>query len=129
MVCPVASLWQAPLIDLVGECGETKTTKNNKTKNEPWRWESIHQQPFDNVKATIAKELILAYPDFTKPFKIYKPRGALPRRHLCTFRILIPYYFAPYIMPLCHSAILPFCHSAIPPFHHSAILPFHSNTQ
>ncbi len=34
-------------------------------------WESIHQQAFDNVKATIAKEVILAYPDFTKPFEIY----------------------------------------------------------
>ncbi len=31
----------------------------------------IHQQAFDNVKATIAKEVVLAYPDFSKPFKIY----------------------------------------------------------
>ncbi len=61
----------APLTDLVGESGETKTTKKNKTKKEPWRWESIHQQAFDNVKATIAKEVVLAYPDFTKPFEIY----------------------------------------------------------
>jgi hypothetical protein len=50
-----------------------------------------------------------------------KPRGASPRRHLCTFRILITYYFVPYIMPLCHFAI--------PPFRHSAIPPFRSNTQ
>ncbi len=61
----------APLTDLVGECGETKTTKKNKTKKKPWRWESIHQQAFDNVKATIAKEVVLAYLDFTKPFEIY----------------------------------------------------------
>jgi hypothetical protein len=27
----------APLTDLVGECGETKTTKKNKTKKKPWR--------------------------------------------------------------------------------------------
>ena len=26
---------------------------------------------FDNVKATIAKEVVLAYPDFTKVFEIY----------------------------------------------------------
>ena len=26
---------------------------------------------FDNVKTTIAKEIVLAYPDFTKPFDIY----------------------------------------------------------
>ncbi len=58
----------APLTDLVlvGECGETKATKKNGTKQKPWRWESIHQQAFDNVKATITKEVVLAYPDFTK---------------------------------------------------------------
>ncbi len=61
----------ASLTDLVGECRETKTTKKNGIKKKPWRWESIHQQAFDNVKATIAKEGVLAYPDFTKPFKIY----------------------------------------------------------
>ncbi len=60
----------APLIDLVGECRETKTTKKNKTKKK-WRWESIHQQAFNNVKTTITKEVVLAYPDFTKPFEIY----------------------------------------------------------
>ncbi len=70
-------MWQncsemlAPLTDLVGECRETKTTKKKKTKKKHWRWESIHQQAFDNVKATIAKEIILAYPDFAKRFEIY----------------------------------------------------------
>jgi hypothetical protein len=61
----------APPTDLVGECGETKATKKNGTKKKPWKWESIHQQVFDNVKATIAKEVVLAYLDFTKPFEIY----------------------------------------------------------
>ena len=61
----------APLSDLVGECGETKTTKKNKTKKSPWRWDPIHQKAFDNVKATIAKKVVLAYPDFSKPFEIY----------------------------------------------------------
>ncbi len=37
----------------------------------PWRWESVHQQALDNVKATIAKEVVLAYLDFTKPFHMY----------------------------------------------------------
>jgi hypothetical protein len=68
-------MWQkqrnilAPLTDLLGECQETKTTKKNKTKKRPWRWESVHQQAFDNVKANIAKEVVLAYPVFTKPFE------------------------------------------------------------
>jgi hypothetical protein len=77
MVQYYRDMWQkhsemlAPLTDLVGECRETKTTKKNKTKKKPWRWESIHQQAFDNVKATITKEVILAYPDLTEHFEIY----------------------------------------------------------
>jgi hypothetical protein len=61
----------APITDLVGECRETKTTKSNKTKKKPWWWDPIHQQAFDDVKAAIAKETVLAYPDFSKPFEIY----------------------------------------------------------
>jgi hypothetical protein len=34
----------APLINLVGECGKMKTSKKNKTKKKPWRWDPIHQQ-------------------------------------------------------------------------------------
>jgi hypothetical protein len=55
----------------VGECGETKTTRKNKVKKKPWHWDSIHQIAFDNAKTTIAKEVVLAYPDFMKPFEIY----------------------------------------------------------
>ncbi len=61
----------APLTDLVGECGEKKITNKNKTKKQPWRWDPIHQQAFDNVKAAIAKETVLAYTDFSKPFEIF----------------------------------------------------------
>ncbi len=61
----------APLTDLVGACGETKTTKKNKTKKLPWRWDPIHQQAFDDVKATIANDVVLAYPAFTKLFEMY----------------------------------------------------------
>ena len=67
----------APLTNLVGEYRGTKTTKKNKTKKKPWQWESIHQQAFDNVKATIAKEVGLAYLDFTKPFEIYTDASTL----------------------------------------------------
>jgi hypothetical protein len=44
MVQYYREMWQkrsdmlAPLTDLVGECGETKTTKMNKTKKKPWQW-------------------------------------------------------------------------------------------
>ncbi len=67
----------APLTDLVGECGETKTTRMNKTKIKPWRWDQIHQQAFDNIKAAIAKEAVLAYPDFSKPFEIYTDASSM----------------------------------------------------
>ncbi len=60
----------APLTDLVGECREMKTTRINKTKKKPWRLDPIHQKAFDNVKAAIAKETVLAY-NFLKPFEIY----------------------------------------------------------
>ena len=66
-----------PLTDLVGECGETKTTRINKTKKIPWRWDPIHQQAFDNAKAAIAKETVLAYPDFLKPFEIYMDASSM----------------------------------------------------
>ncbi len=55
----------------MGECGETKTTKKNKTKKKPWRWDPIHQQAFDNVKATITRDIVLAYPYFSRSFEIY----------------------------------------------------------
>jgi len=58
----------APLSDLVGECGEMKITRKNKVKKQAWHWDSIHQIAFDNVKTIIAKEVVLAYPDFTKSF-------------------------------------------------------------
>jgi hypothetical protein len=61
----------------VGDCGKTKTTKRKKSKKKPWQWDLIHQQGFDNVKAAIAKEVVLAYPDVSKPFKIYMDTSAL----------------------------------------------------
>ena len=61
----------APLSNLMGDCGETKTTKKNKIKKKPWGWDLIHQLAFDNVKATIVKKVVLAYPDFSKVFEIY----------------------------------------------------------
>ncbi len=49
----------------------------NKTKKKPWRWDSIHQQAFKDVKAAIAKETVLAYPDFLKPFEIYTDASSM----------------------------------------------------
>jgi hypothetical protein len=61
----------APLTSLVGECGQTKSTKAKGTKKVTWHWDEVHQRAFDHVKATIAKYVVLAYPDDSKVFKIY----------------------------------------------------------
>jgi hypothetical protein len=60
-----------PLNSLVGECGQTKTTKAKGTKKVPWHWDEVHQRAFNHVKATIAKDVVLAYPDYSKVFGIY----------------------------------------------------------
>ncbi len=60
-----------PLTSLVGECGQTKTTKAKGTKKVPWHWNVVHQRAFDHIKATIAKNVVLAYPDYGKVFKFY----------------------------------------------------------
>jgi hypothetical protein len=51
----------APLTSLVGECGQTKVTKAKGIRKVPWYWTKVHQRAFDDVKATIAKEVVLAY--------------------------------------------------------------------
>lgn len=57
----------APLTDLVAECGTTK----KKRKANPWRWDAEHDEAFRRVKEIIARDVILAYPDFAKKFVIY----------------------------------------------------------
>ncbi len=61
----------APLTSLVGECGQTKVSRAKGTKKAPWHWDKVHQRAFDHVKATIAREVVLAYPDYSKVFEIY----------------------------------------------------------
>ena len=65
------------LSDLLGECGHTKVTKANKTKKKPWHWDPVHQQTFDTVKATIARDVTLAYPDYSQGFEIYTDSSKL----------------------------------------------------
>ncbi len=40
-----------------------QTTKAKGTKKAPWHWDEVHQRAFDHVKATIAKDVVLAYLD------------------------------------------------------------------
>jgi hypothetical protein len=41
------------------------------TKKVPWHWDEVHQRAFNHVKATITREVVLAYPDYSKVFEIY----------------------------------------------------------
>ena len=95
----------APLSDLVGECGKTKTPGKNKAKKKPWHWDSIHQIAFDDVKSTIFKEVVLAYTDFTKPFDIY----ANPRMRTISLCLMHP----PYVN---FSVLLPIRKRGLPPY-------------
>ena len=61
----------APLTDLVGECGQTKVTKAKGTKKASWHWDKIHQQAFNLIKTTLAREVVIAYPDYSEMFEIY----------------------------------------------------------
>ncbi len=60
-----------PLTSLVEECGQTKVTRAKRTKKVPWHWDGVHQRAFDRVYTTIAREVVLAYPDYSKVFEIY----------------------------------------------------------
>jgi hypothetical protein len=51
----------APL--MVRECSQTKLTKEKETKKVPWHWGKVQQKAFNHIKATIAKKVVLAYPD------------------------------------------------------------------
>ncbi len=61
----------APLTSFFGEWGQTKVIKSKGTKKVPWHWDTFHQRAFDHIKATIAKEEVLAYQDYSKVLEIY----------------------------------------------------------
>ena len=64
MVQYYRDLWEkrsdmlAPLMDLVGECGHTKTTKQKGTKKRPWYWSDTHQKAFNAIKAALARDVL-----------------------------------------------------------------------
>jgi hypothetical protein len=74
----------APLTSLVGECGQTKVSRAKGTKKAPWHWDKVHQRAFDHVKAPIAREVVLAYPDYSKVFEIYTDASSKQLRAVIT---------------------------------------------
>ena len=66
-----SSTLTAPLTDLVGECCHTEVMKRNGTKKKPWYWNEKQQSAFEWIKNTLAREMMLAYPNFNEEFEIY----------------------------------------------------------
>jgi hypothetical protein len=72
--CDLWARWSkmlAPLTSLVGECSQTKVTRAKGTKKVPWHWDEVNQRPFNHVKATNPREVVLAHLDYSKVFDIY----------------------------------------------------------
>ncbi len=84
MVQYYCDLWErqgkmlAPLTSLVGEFGQTKTCMAKGTKKVPWHWDEVHQRALNHIKAAIAKDAVLAYPDYSKVFEIYTDASSKP---------------------------------------------------
>ena len=47
------------------------------SKNVKWRWTEIEQQAFDEIKRMISRDVLLAFPDFSKPFVIHTDASKL----------------------------------------------------
>ncbi len=45
--------------------------KSQRDQEGALAWDEVHQRAFNHVKATIAREVVLAYPDYSKVFEIY----------------------------------------------------------
>jgi hypothetical protein len=41
------------------------------SKNIKFNWTDQHQKAFENIKKIICREVMLTFPDFSKPFHIY----------------------------------------------------------
>ena len=53
----------APLTDITG-------------KDTKFAWTEVHEKAFNSIKKVLAREVLLAYPDFSKPFEIYTDSSA-----------------------------------------------------
>jgi hypothetical protein len=62
-------LQRSPLINFVGESGDTNATKPDETPLKPWHLDSAHQTAFDNMKKATTQDVLLAHPDCSKEFK------------------------------------------------------------
>jgi hypothetical protein len=56
-------------------------------KNVKFEWTKEHQQAFDSLKNSLAREVVLAYPDFSVPFEIYTDHKNLTFSNFTTDRV------------------------------------------
>ncbi len=55
---------------MIPHCPHLLTPLTALTKNNvKFEWTKEHQQAFDSLKNSLAREVVLAYPDFSVPFK------------------------------------------------------------
>jgi hypothetical protein len=45
--------------------------KSKRNQKVLWHWDEVHQGAFNHIKANIAKEVVLAYPNYSKVVEIY----------------------------------------------------------
>ena len=62
----------------------TPLTELTKKTTKTFKWETKHQEAFDNLKCELARQVILAYPDFTKTFDIYTDASKYQRGAVIT---------------------------------------------
>jgi hypothetical protein len=48
-----------------------QSCRSQNTKKRAWRKDEVHQKAFDIIKATLAKDVALSYPDYFKEFDKY----------------------------------------------------------
>ena len=84
VTCGQNEVKRIPLSQIQWESVEKQKPPKKKTKKKPWRWDPTHQEAFDNVKAIIAKAVVLAYPDFSKPSEIYTDTSTMQQGAVIT---------------------------------------------
>ena len=61
---PLSPIWLESVV-------RPKSPKQREPRRHLGNWDEVHQKAFETVKATIAKDVVLAYPDYNKVFEVY----------------------------------------------------------
>lgn len=50
------------------------------SKSVKFQWNKEHQKAFDEIKNVVSKEVLLTFPDYTKPFEVINNWGSVEAR-------------------------------------------------